>query len=265
MPYEHRFILVIGAMRSGKSFFANELIKQYTSKGWGSIVYNLGRTTDFDAAQEVFFLSAQEHAALLPKKEDRQRYKENPFFMYYRKAGDQKQRLYRIKDANFKPQNGGIYGKAIKAAKQDDLTERLFFDSFYRFCAWNLLVLDDMKGVFRYGLKAEFLQLFSRINHAGIESPVQAYRGNGGASVVIILHSLEDVNDDLFTYVTDIYNFKYSFRPNFDRINNPIIRAELIKSFEALEQAPKYSHTLTKVQTGLSWIKQPDSSIYKPL
>jgi hypothetical protein len=257
--YNQKFILIIGAMRGGKSYFANKLIEQYNALGWGAIVYNLGRGTDFAAAREVFGMSTNEHLKLLDKKQ-KQAYKENPFlFLYSNTQGD---KLYKWEDINKPKEKGGIIGQPIKMAKLDPLSERLFFETFYQHAANTLLVLDDMKGTFRHGLKAEFLEFFSRINHAGRKSAAVNWRGHG-ASVAIILHSLDDINDDLFTYVTHIVNFKYAFPPDFRRIQNPIIRQELEKSFVYLQNAPQYTHTLTDVQAGTTAAQLPNKTEYQ--
>ena len=238
-----RLYIIIGAQRSGKSFFSNQLIEKYKAAGNSAIVYNLGKPTDFKAAREIFLMSQRQHAAILGKS-----YKEQPFFRYYE---DQDQ----VKDFyNFSPENAG---RAVKAARLDLTAERLFFESFFKYISNSLLVIDDARAIFRNGVKAEFLTIFSRLNHCGRFNPVTNWQA-AGADVIIIFHSLDHVNQELFDYATHIINFKYAMRPNFDRVDNEDIRKHLQNCFSALEKAPQYSYTVTDIHNSKSklFIKQ---------
>jgi hypothetical protein len=249
-------------MRSGKSHFANELLKFYLSQNFCGIVYNLGRNTDFEAARHVFGLDIQEHLRLIPSKQQRTAYKENPFVYYYKDAKTGK--IGKWKNLNLSPKNGGIAGQAIKMPRLEQRAERCFFDAFYQYAANTFLILDDMRGAFYPALKPEFYQLFSRINHAGVNSAYPLWKGKG-ATVAIILHSLDDINSDLFTYATHIVNFKYAFRPAiFSEIagRNPILSEHLEKSFNFLNNAPQYTHTITDIDKATTQARHPDNPNY---
>ena len=227
-----KLILIIGAQRSGKSYFSNELIKKYLANGNTAIVYNLGKQTDFSAAKEVFLLTEKQHAVKLGKV-----YKENPEFIFYEHNEEDK------KFSNF---CADLSGKAIKCARLDYKSEVMFLDAFFKYVSNCLLVIDDAKAIFRYGIKAEFLTLFSRLNHTGRNNPVKNWQ-SAGSDVVIIFHSLDHINKDLFDFCTHIINFKYAMQPDFDKIENDQLKQHLKKSFNALNKAPQYSYTITDV------------------
>jgi len=232
MVMNRKLILIIGAQRSGKSYFSNELIKKYLANGNSAIVYNLGKQTDFNAAKEVFLLTEKQHIVKLGKN-----YKENPEFLFYE---------YNGKDLMFKNFCNDFSGKAIKTSRLDYKSEVMFLDALYKYVSNCLLVIDDAKAIFRYGIKAEFLTLFSRLNHTGRHNPIINWQ-SAGSDVVVIFHSLDHINKDLFDFCTHIINFKYAIQPDFDKIENTQLKEQLKKSFNALNKAPQYSYTITDV------------------
>lgn len=258
--YVHKFYIFIGAMQQGKSFFANQLLQQYAAKGWAGLVYNLGRPTDFSAAEKIKLLSYQDHLAMCQTKEQRQAYKENPFLSYYK---DAKGNLKEWEQANFAPP-AGLAGKAVKMVGADSLTERLFFDVIYNYISNAFIILDDIRAAFAHGLKQEFRLLFSRINHAGAESPAASTRGKG-VSIAILLHSLSDlVNvDGLLTYVTHIVNFKTMRPPDLSILKkDEVLKDHFSKSYNYLVNAPKYSHTITDIFGDVTQAKTPESDYF---
>jgi hypothetical protein len=62
-----RLYILIGAQRSGKSYFSNDLLQKYKAAGNTGIVYNLGKPTDFAAAKEIFLCSEKQHVLNLGK------------------------------------------------------------------------------------------------------------------------------------------------------------------------------------------------------
>ena len=112
-----RLYILIGAQRSGKSYFSNDLLQKYKAAGNTGLVYNLGKPTDFAAAKEIFLCSEKQHVLNLGKS-----WKENPEFILYEDETE-------IKDfRNFCPD---WKGRAAKTARLDLTQERLFFESFY--------------------------------------------------------------------------------------------------------------------------------------
>jgi hypothetical protein len=228
-----RLYILIGAQRSGKSYFSNDLLQKYKAAGNTGIVYNLGKPSDFAAAKEIFLCSEKQHVLNLGKA-----WKENPEFNIYEDENEIK---------NFQNFCLDWKGKAAKTARLDLTQERLFFESFYYYISNCLLIIDDARAVFRYGVKAEFLNIFSRLNHTGRKNPIKNWQA-AGTDAIVIFHSLDHVNKELFDYATHIINFKYSMQPDFDRVENSQIRTELKKCFNALNKAPQYSYTVTDIQ-----------------
>lgn len=260
--YVQKFLVIIGAMQSGKSYFSNELIKQYTAAGWGAIVYNLGRSTDFSNAKKVVAMSHADHLRLCSTKEEKQAYKDDPFLMYYY---DPKapQKLYEWQNINFAPP-AGIKGQAIKFIGMDSISERLFFDIIYQYISNTLIIFDDIRAAFSHGLKEEFRLLFSRINHTGEQSPESQGRGKG-VSIALILHSLSDLArvDGLLTYATHIVNFRTMRPPDLSILkNDELLKAHFSKSYTWLSTAPKYSHTVTDIMGDYTKAKTPEQPYF---
>lgn len=229
-----KLIIIIGAMRSGKSFWANEQIKKYNKQGQSAIVYNLGKPSDFNACIPLFIPSAED---MIKSEGKGWKDAKNISYLY-----DEKETPYNIESFNI-----DFYSKSIKLPRANDLlTERLFFDAYFKYISNTLLIFDDARNIFRNGLKSEFIQLFSRINHTGIKHKAKNFIAKG-SDIYLIFHSLDLVNPELFDYATHIINFKYAMQPDFKAVENQQIREQIKKSFEALEKAPQYSYTLTDI------------------
>lgn len=240
-----KLILCIGAMRSGKSFFSDHYIRQYIRKGNSALVYNLGKTTDFqNSKNHIRLLNEEQHANIIGKK----KFKESPKFRFFE---DQKGKVQ-----DFKNFNKLYLGKSAKTEKLGRNFERRFIDSFYKYCSNTLLVLDDARSIFRYGMNDNFLNLFSRINHTGKESPFKSWQ-NKGSDIIIIFHSLNHVNPELLDYATHIINFKYAFEPDFSRLDNREIQRQMKNSFKALKSAKPYFYTITDIHKMKTFLFNP--------
>lgn len=220
-------------MRSGKSYFANSLISKYNAAGQSALIYNLGRPTDFKSARPGFLMNRNEHIKELGKE-----WKQSPNFF-----GFNDERGLKIKIEDF---NKVYYKAALKVPRIDSITERLFIESYFEYISNTLLIFDDARALFRYGVKAEFLQLFSRINHSGIKHTAPAWRAKG-TDIILIFHSIDHVNPELWDYATHLINFKYAMEPDFNSIENRQIREQVKSSFAALSEAPQYSYTVTDI------------------
>ena len=228
-----KLIIIIGAMRSGKSFFSNSLITQYNAAGQSALVYNLGRPTDFKNAKPGFLMNKNEHI-----KEVGKDWKQSPYFYGF---SDEKENKIDIKDFN-----KNYYKSALKVPRIDSITERLFLEAYFDYISNNLFIIDDARALFRYGVKAEFLQLFSRINHSGIKHTAPSWRAKG-TDIILIFHSIDHVNPEIWDYATHLINFKYAMEPDFKSIENKQIRQQVKTSFHALAEAPRYSYTVTDI------------------
>jgi hypothetical protein len=237
-----RLYLIIGAQRSGKSYFSNKLIEQYKAAGNSAFVYNLGKPTDFKAAREIFLFSEKQHEAKEGKS-----WKQNPAFIWYEDNGAPK---------DFRNFSADFAGQAAKAATGSPLITRLLFETFFLYVSNSLFVVDDARSLFRYGVQAEHIPMMNRINHTGRLNPVENWRANG-SDVILIFHSLNHVNREIFDYATHIINFRYEVEPEFERIENDLLKRELKRSFEALQKAPQYSYTVTAINSGQTKIFIP--------
>lgn len=239
-----KLILCIGAMRSGKSFYSDYYMKQYVSKGNSALVYNLGKITDFKSAQLINLSNEKTHALKLGKKA----FKENTEFRFFE---DQKGNLQ-----DFRLFNKLYRAKAVKTAKLGRSFEREFIDSFFSYCSNTLLIYDDARATFRFGVNDNFLNLFSRINHTGKKSPFKNWQ-NKGSDIILIFHSLNHVNPELLDYATHVINFKYAFEPDFNRLDNREIRRQMQNSFKALSKAKQYSYTITSIHDMKTFFYNP--------
>jgi len=225
--------LIIGAMRSGKSFLANRLAANYCARGGSAFFYNLGKPKDFDTAQNIVLKNVLEHVRDLPK-EKRQDFKLEGELTKYSEAKTSKERDLRLFSYEWA-------AKAAKAARLEPASERMLFDTIYGYFANTLIVLDDCRAMFRHGLSSEAITLFSRINHTGVKSPFHGYRG-AGCDIIAITHNPEEtIIGELMVYATDVYLFRTEKRPDFNQIKNEYIRDNYRRNFDKLLSSPKYS------------------------
>lgn len=233
--------LIIGQQRCGKSRLTNELLKYYIDVlGGCGFVYGLGRQTDFEAARPAIIPSLPDIRENM-SKESRKSFDERPQLFYYKdvKAGT----LEKLNNFNI-----AEYKKAIKVPRmQDNASELLLMKLIYNHFAKTLIILDDARRMFRYGVKEEFLQIFSGVNHIGNTSTAKNWRTTG-SDVITIFHSLDHVNNELLDYCTHIITFKYEFEPDFNRIDHPFLQQELSVVFENLQELPPFYFSVTDLE-----------------
>lgn len=226
------FWLLIGAMRSGKSFLANRLAERYCNGGGNALFYNLGKPSDFECASPIIGKTVAEHLRGLTKEQRQD----------FRIEGE----LYRYTDKKHKERDFRLFpyewaGAAAKMARLEPASERMLFDTVFNYFANTLIVLDDCRAMFRNGLSAEAITLFSRVNHTGIKSPWQGYRG-AGCDVMAITHSPDEACvDDMMNYATAVCLFRTEKEPDYKAIKNLYIRENYQKNFHKLAKSPKYS------------------------
>ena len=227
-------------MRSGKSFFASQLLQGFCSKGGFGLIYNTGKPQDWKGAEPFDFVTATKQRA----------------------AAKQQKKEWDGSLVWCRPTKGGGYmhiaglpvnraGRAVKTVRYDEVTDRLLAESFYKWLGKSLIIYDDCRELFRHGIPAEFLGLLSKINHVGSQSPFPNLRGMG-ADVVLIFHGIDQVNPELWTYATDIVQFRTppTETPSYKSVDNAQVRAILSENTAWLEQAPKYSKTIYSPHTG---------------
>lgn len=214
---DKKLIVMIGAQRSGKSYLSNALLEQYIKRGGCGIVANLGKPSDFAAAQEVLA-----HGAGFETLQG----KKHTWRNFVRK------------------------GRAVKFSALDKADSERFLGLFADYCAQTLLILDDARFMFRSGLTKAQIALFGRLNHVGLRR-ADRLRAKG-SDCIVILHSLEDSGlDDLMSYATDLCVFRTETEPQYSRIKNPYLRRVLELHFRKLYEAPKYSYLKIDLKNGI--------------
>lgn len=251
-------MLTIGAQRSGKSYKTNEDIKKYLKTGQSALIYNLGKHTDFQEAQYIELLDIRQHEEYIRETQGEKaqkkwsKYKEFLYFRY-------EEQVYSIKDFN-----AIFYGKAAKAHSLTQEAERLFFYAYFKYISNCILVFDDALPIFNTNLKDWMKTLLTRVNHTGRNHIDINYKGKG-SDIVIIFHSLNQVPRSILDCYQDDWifrTFKYSEKPEFQKIKNFELRKSLKASFDLLHKIEKYSYT--DYRTGTTKVHQyKGNNIYK--
>ena len=231
----HRLnIIVAGAPRSGKTFYAQKLADKYSKKGKGILAYNVGLHSDFDEYEEIEFMDKYDTSKFLDKKQKRI-YFERPeirLFKYRGKIYDMKY-FYQISK-----------GKKLKAYRiADAQSEDLLFISLYKYAKDMLIIFDDIRPVFRAGLKKGSINLFSRINHTGLLSKDTAAKN--GVDIILIFHNLDKVNSELYDYATHLVTFYCTRRGEVD---NSSLNDVIEEAYNDLKTCEKYTRYEINIQ-----------------
>lgn len=236
-----RLIIIVGQPRSGKSHLAEQMLEGFLAEGNSALIYNASNKADekgkqnFANATTIELLGEREHEKILQKygKNYLQEWQRYPEFLYF--ADENK------KTQKFKEFSSLYFGRAAKTfLLKEQKMETAFFSTFFDYTANCCLVLDDAKEMFRYGLNADFIRLFSKINHSGQKSIYQNYKAQG-VDVVVIMHDISNINPAFLPYVTDIIYFKTTSEPVLNA-KNQILENTLREAYEFTSTAPKYSY-----------------------
>jgi len=229
------FTIVIGEQRSGKSFLCNKILSAYIGRGGSGLVYNLGLLDDFQAAAPGYIVSLNDTELMQPDKQSLQAFRNRPQAKYYEDAKGNRRNI-----RDFCPENAG---RAVKVPRADRATERAFFNEVFLSFANCLLIIDDCRPLFRYGVNDEWLQLLFRRDHAGRDCPAKNWQG-AGVDIVFIFHSLDQVNNELLDANPKIITFQYKQTPDFAKVDNPYLRGGLERMHEVLKDKPRYSYAV---------------------
>lgn len=232
--YNFRFFNIIsGLEQSGKSYYSSKLAKIYHLKGGIVLVYNPGRLEDYSDYSEIEILGSKATAASIKDKNQRRTYERNPAIEFFRMNG----KYYRMKDFVKELKGKKVYCMRIPN-RQD---ESLFFQAL-NWYAWNTLILfDDCRPIFRYGLSDGHIQFFNSKNHAGKKASLKAVNGNRGVDVIAIFHNLDKVNRELYDYATHITLFAQNQLPDSNTVDNSEYYQQIEKAFYDLKDLPVYS------------------------
>ena len=232
--YNFRFFNIIsGLEQSGKSYYSIKLAKLYNSKGGIVFVYNPGRLEDYKNYSEIEVIGTKETAAIIQDKHQRRAYQRNPQIELFRYQG----KAYRMKDfVNV------LKGKAVYAFRIPNRTDETLFFAALNWYAYNTLVLlDDCRPIFRYGLADGHIQFFNSKNHAGKKANPPPLNGSRGLDVIAIFHNLDKVNRELYDYATHITLFAQNQLPDKSTVDNQEYYAEIEKAYFELKKLPVYS------------------------
>lgn len=239
----NRFIIIVGAPRSGKSYLTNKIIASHIKGGGSAFIYNRGKPGDFEIAGEFEFLSLKETRKKIKAEKGKAglaEFKESPSLLWYKEKGKIK------RAANFALD---FKGRAAKAPFLGPDHNGPIMEWVFKYLPYSIFCIDDAKQVFRHGLNSEAYQLYSRANHIGTECPAKNWRG-GGADLILIFHSLNHVNPPFWDLATHVVLFRENRKPIFSKIENPFLEEEFSKIWELLQRAPKYSYTITELEGG---------------
>lgn len=221
------FILVAGIPRSGKTYFSQKIANSFFRENNSILAYNAGMDSDFKDYTEIQFLDIEETAILITDKRKKRAYLNNPEICLFRIAG----KIFNIKDLNYV-----IKKRKVKSYRLADVrSEDLLFKAFYLYLKDSLLILDDIRPVFRDGLKKGAISLLLRLNHAGIKSNIG---DRLGVDVIAIFHNLDKINSELYDYASRLVLFKCTRKPDLSKVNNEEIEENISRAFDKISTMP---------------------------
>jgi hypothetical protein len=189
----NRQFIVIGAERSGKTFFANAMSQNFLRGKKPVFVYASMTLSDWDGFRLAEPLKESEYENLIGKDRLKGLNDRREFF---RVAG----KVLHISE--MVSSGGGYLVPRISSRK----AERMFYTCVWRWLSPGLFWIDDARPVTRLGISAELSELLSRKNHSGQWGKT----GRVGMDVGMIFHSLSRVNEEIFDYATDLILYRTS-------------------------------------------------------
>lgn len=232
--YNFRFFNIIsGLEQSGKTYYAVKLAKLYHQKGGIAFTYNPGSLEDYRDYTEIEIVSTKQTGAAITDKAARRAYFRNPGIEFFRMEG----RFYRIKDFVKVLRGRKVY--AFRIPNRQD--ESLFFAALNLYAYNTLVLFDDCRPIFRYGLTDGHIQFFNSKNHAGKLASLPAVNGSRGVDVIAIFHNLDKVNRELYDYATHITLFQQNQLPKPEMVDNSEYYREIEIAFNELKTLPLYS------------------------
>jgi hypothetical protein len=265
-----RFLEIIaGAMQEGKSYYTDQKANEYVRTGKGFVlVYNCGKPEDFkdftqieilEKGETVAHLTSHHNSIIRSAKErkfskrqidllnDNKRneislYKENAVPLFFRDC--RTDNFYRIESLmNFAMSSKG--NRRVKMQRPSREFELRFFDIIYKNVSHCYLIVDDCRAIYKNGLQSGDIQTYSRLNHSGTK--IQAPELNGkGIDCSLIFHDLDLVNEEFYTYATEVTLFKCNQKPDFRKIRMPNLVKHIDNAFSHLQTAERY--TRIKIQ-----------------
>ena len=218
MPKETRLqITIIGSQQHGKTFWSEKYAEHYARTKGNVLVYNYGRNTDYSEHSEFKVLSVAEH-----KKVVGEAYNENEVFLF----------SYNGRIRHFRDFNKLFVKKRLRLKRiKDRKLERLFFDAIFLYVHSTLVIKDDVRPIFKYGMQEQAINLYSRRDHTGEFSSVK----NGiGVDVILQFHSADSIPEEAYIYFTHLLLFRCVDLPKLGKVTSEILRKTMFDTFKTL-------------------------------
>jgi hypothetical protein len=242
--------IFVGQEQSGKTFAANHAGEMYAQGGGTVLAYNAGRPRDFENFDFVDFVGFRETVKGMSKKAARQFWKA-PEIRFFRYGG----KYYRMKDFC-----KVFAGKKVKAFRMSNRREEnALFLSFYDHLKDTLIIIDDSKPLYRYGLTDGHITLFSRKNHCGIYSTREG--GRLGVDIISVFHNIDQITPTLIDYTDSLLMFATTNAPKLNNFEDEQIKKVLAQNWQRLKSMPKYSSLQTFLK-GKRYCQTVNSTIH---
>lgn len=228
--------ILVGAPRQGKTYWGEKTLIEYAKNGGCSVVYNVGRITDFSRFIPVEIMTVGEYRNLWERWNRKSMAQfDIPKEINFFKSGG---KLYHIKDF---PRL--FAGKCVKIERVlntgNQRNEDYFLSSIYRYFYNTCLMFDDCRTIFRKGLSSEMIGLLSRINHAGKHNCKNSELV--GIDTILTYHGFDTVNNETYQYINKVIQFRTSSMP-FLKIDNAELEDVIEQNYQSLKKSEKYSH-----------------------
>lgn len=234
--------IFVGQEQSGKTFAAEHAGNLYARNGGAVLAYNAGRPRDFKNYEHIEFMSFRRTVQAITRhmeaKEARRAARE------FWKAPEIKYFSYRGKWYKMRDFCAVLAGKKVRAFRMANRREEnCLFMTFYEYLRNTLLIIDDSKPLFRYGLTDGHITVFSRKNHCGIHSSRQG--ASVGIDIISIFHNIDHIPPDLIDYTDSLLMFATVKAPKLQNFEDEQIKEVLLKNWHSLKSMPKYSSLQT--------------------
>lgn len=244
--------VVVGAERSGKSFWTDRVCDLFMRSGKFVFVYNTGMPFDYKDFSEIRLLDSKEtYRYILSNKgkQDALDYKVSGGGIIYGEIDGKLIKLEKIPLA--------FSGKGVKSDKLFGSDGDLFFKSAFHYFYNGMLVIDDAKSVIS-GMSRNLSYFLSRKNHCGKSVPGIS-REKIGMDITVIFHNMDRVSRELFDYATHLTLFPTIQEPRLDTLDNPELEQVISQTWKRLEADRKsaaYNYDYYQIQ-----LKNPNGFI----
>ena len=227
--------IIVGAQRTGKTFFCEKQLESYARKGGVSVVYNVGRPGDFNKFISVSILTVDEWVEKYRIKNGKNpSFSEIPRKVEFFKIGE---KVFPLKD--FCKMFRGKCVKIERVISGKYRSEDFFISAIYKYFYNTFIVFDDCRVIFRRGLSSEMCGLLSRINHSGKQYAKKVE--NIGIDIALVYHYFKAINEESYAYANLVVQFSTVFAPKLP-ISADEIEPQVLENYQKLAESEKYCH-----------------------